>query len=403
MADASIWLPGSDTLLEQLIVNAMTATSNSSVVLGAGTKTFLLNETTRLMITGNFVLCVDAGNTANYMEGQILSYDPNTGTLIVTVSPTSFIGSGTIASWTVTVAGIQGLDSSDIAIVINAATAKTIPIDADLFGIVDSAASNVLKKLSWSNLKATFGAGNNTFSGNNTHSGTETFSGGVIMSGKSIFDANASIAAHATTMNPWSLGNYVTLTGGAVTFTAMAAAPQAGAEVELYMNAAHVFTDGAVFEVDGNATWTAAIGDRVLLRAKSTTVFTAHPRKADGTSAVRMQSKVISATRDISLASGTQDVTGFGFDPSAAFIVYGFNTNLFGSWGIVASDATQGGNFQEGGTGYIATANAAIYHGDNAGNNYAGTISYITDGIRITWVKTGSPTGTGTFKILGMR
>ena len=36
--------------------------------------------------------------------------------------------------------------------------------------------------------------------GNNTHSGT------VTMSGKSIIDANASIAAHATTMDPWSLG-----------------------------------------------------------------------------------------------------------------------------------------------------------------------------------------------------
>jgi len=38
---------------------------------------------------------------------------------------------------------------------INAATAKTTPVDADLFGIVDSAASNVLKKLSWINVKAT--------------------------------------------------------------------------------------------------------------------------------------------------------------------------------------------------------------------------------------------------------
>ena len=112
--------------------------------------------------------------------------------------------------------------------------------------------------------------------GNNTHSGTLT------MSGASIIDANATIAAHATTMDPWSLGNYVTATGAAVTFTNMAAAPQAGAEVEIYMNAAHIFTDGAVFEVDGDANWTAEIGDRVLLRAKSTTVVTVHPRKKTG-------------------------------------------------------------------------------------------------------------------------
>lgn len=113
-----------------------------------------------------------------------------------------------------------------------------------------------------------------------------TLTKSLAMSGASIFDANASIAAHATTMDPWSLGNYVTLTGAAVTFTALTAAPQAGAEVELYMNAAHVFTDGAVFEVDGDANWTAEAGDRVVLRAKSTTVFTVHPRKKTGAAVV---------------------------------------------------------------------------------------------------------------------
>src|SRR3990167_326535 len=119
-----------------------------------------------------------------------------------------------------------------------------------------------------------------TISGNWIHSGTLT------MSGKSIIEANASIAAHATTMDPWSSGNYVTATGTAVTFTDLADAPQAGASAVIEMNAAHIFTDGAVFEVDGDANYTAAIGDRVLLRAKSTTVITVHPRKKDGTAVV---------------------------------------------------------------------------------------------------------------------
>ena len=56
----------------------------------------------------------------------------------------------------------------------------------------------------------------------NTWTNTQT------MSGKSIIEANASIAAHATTMDPWRLGNYVTATGVAVTFTDLADAPQAG-------------------------------------------------------------------------------------------------------------------------------------------------------------------------------
>lgn len=44
---------------------------------------------------------------------------------------------------------------TDIAATINAATTKTIPVDADQIGIVDSADLNSLKKLSWVNLKAT--------------------------------------------------------------------------------------------------------------------------------------------------------------------------------------------------------------------------------------------------------
>lgn len=43
----------------------------------------------------------------------------------------------------------------DVAADTVAATSKTTPVDADLIPIVDSAASNVLKKLTWANLKAT--------------------------------------------------------------------------------------------------------------------------------------------------------------------------------------------------------------------------------------------------------
>jgi hypothetical protein len=45
--------------------------------------------------------------------------------------------------------------STDVAAAIHAATGKTTPVDADEIGIVDSAASNVLKKVTWANVKAT--------------------------------------------------------------------------------------------------------------------------------------------------------------------------------------------------------------------------------------------------------
>lgn len=41
---------------------------------------------------------------------------------------------------------------------INGATSKSTPVDADYVGLMDSAASNVLKKLSWANIKATLKA-----------------------------------------------------------------------------------------------------------------------------------------------------------------------------------------------------------------------------------------------------
>jgi hypothetical protein len=44
---------------------------------------------------------------------------------------------------------------ADVATATHAATSKATPVDADELPLVDSAASNVLKKLTWANLKAT--------------------------------------------------------------------------------------------------------------------------------------------------------------------------------------------------------------------------------------------------------
>ena len=50
---------------------------------------------------------------------------------------------------------VDGVSADSIASTIHGATAKTTPVDADEVGLIDSAASNVLKKLTWSNIKAT--------------------------------------------------------------------------------------------------------------------------------------------------------------------------------------------------------------------------------------------------------
>jgi len=52
-------------------------------------------------------------------------------------------------------AGADVTDADNVGAVLNAATAKTTPVDADTIPLSDSAASGALKKLSWANLKAT--------------------------------------------------------------------------------------------------------------------------------------------------------------------------------------------------------------------------------------------------------
>ncbi len=52
-----------------------------------------------------------------------------------------------------------GANLADAGALINSATEKTTPVDADYVGLMDSAASNILKKLSWANIKATLFGG----------------------------------------------------------------------------------------------------------------------------------------------------------------------------------------------------------------------------------------------------
>lgn len=65
---------------------------------------------------------------------------------------------------------------ADLGVPISAATDKATPVDADTLIVSDSAASNVGKKLSWANLKATLKAYFDTQypSGSGTHSGTSS-------------------------------------------------------------------------------------------------------------------------------------------------------------------------------------------------------------------------------------
>jgi hypothetical protein len=71
--------------------------------------------------------------------------------------------------------------ATTVGTLISGATAKTTPIDADTVGLSDSAASNVLKKVTWANVKATLKAYLDTLYAtiSHAHAGTDITSGTI--------------------------------------------------------------------------------------------------------------------------------------------------------------------------------------------------------------------------------
>jgi hypothetical protein len=98
--------------------------------------------------TGQLIDPIDASNitTGTINSARIPTLNQNT------------TGSAATLTTARTIDGQSFNGSANIAVIApgtNAATSKATPVDADEIPLVDSAASNVLKKLTWANLKAT--------------------------------------------------------------------------------------------------------------------------------------------------------------------------------------------------------------------------------------------------------
>lgn len=78
------------------------ATSTTSLAVGTGSKSLTV-ETGKAFQAGQFALLTSG---ANWMLGQVTSYNSGTGALVVEV--TDYSGSGTLATWNVSVSGARG-------------------------------------------------------------------------------------------------------------------------------------------------------------------------------------------------------------------------------------------------------------------------------------------------------
>lgn len=104
MSNPSIWDPESPVSLVRQLLELFMGTSTTTNTIGTGNKTFVTQE----MLYFNFgawLLILDAGNSSNYMTGQVVSYDPLTGNLVLNSIFTS--GSGAHNNWIILVSGAQ--------------------------------------------------------------------------------------------------------------------------------------------------------------------------------------------------------------------------------------------------------------------------------------------------------
>lgn len=113
-------------------------------------------------------------------------------------------------------------------------------------------------------------------------------------------------------------------------------------------------------------------------------------------------------TRDTSLASGTQVITGVGFlskgvifmaaESGTDEVAFGLDGNADAAYGVFDDNGASAGNWVVGG------GNTSISMRENgSGTSYDGEITTLgSDGFTITWSKSGSPTGTATISYMAI-
>ena len=162
-------------------------------------------------------------------------------------------------------------------------------------------------------------------------------------------------------------------------------------------------TDGNIISYDasGNPVAIATGTDGQVL----TSTGAGSPPAFEAIAASGLSTKVLGVSFNMTTASGTLDVTGAGFDPTALLFAVGTIANAH-TLGVGVGDSAGG----EKGFTHVGFSSAPLFNngtslifqlyttGGSVGQNF--TFTFITDGIRLSNGKSGSPTGTATLSFM---
>ena len=196
-----------------------------------------------------------------------------------------------------------------------------------------------------------------------------SITGGSLTGGLNL--ARSTITQHATTMDLWALANTIDGTGSAVTITAIANAPQAGASRDFVPLAGTTITNNAMFAVQGNADYVSQVGDIFTFTAITVSTYEVWIFKRDGTSLVVADKRAI-----------------FGYGYTGANVSM---TNLVSNTGVVANDVTGVGTARSSLAAAGYGTDKAIFGYGNTGANVS-----MTNLVSNTGVVAADVTGVGT-------
>lgn len=316
---------------------------------------------------------------------------------------------GQYAKW-VTATTIQGVAPATVLSDIGAQPAGNYqPLDADLISLAAASATNVIYYRSAANTWAAVTIGANL-----------SFSGGTLNTAVTPQAADPELTAIAGLISAADQAPYFTGNGSAALMmvTSFARTLLDDADAATMRGTLGAQPAGNYQPLDADLTSLAAAASINAIYYRSATDTWGPVTVGSGlafsggtltsTGAAALQVKADHFTRDVSLASGNQAITGVGFQPRAILFFTSILGSARNSWGFdtgVANGAkaiTDNTNIAAG--TFTAATNFSISLQTNVTDQYSGKIaSFDSDGFTVAWTKSGSPTGTATIMFLAIR